>query len=292
MKKILFAVLLLMAPILFLQSKAQAAESVKINSKNFPDAYFRFYVKASYDQNQDGKLSDAERKSVQVLDVGETSEYRMELEYLPVTSLKGIEYFPNLKELDCSHSDLTQLDVSKNQKLEKLFCSQNAIKNLQLAGNKKLQQLDCRENELKKLDVTNQKELVRLSTKNNRQLTELYVNDNRITTMNLSKNKKLQYLYINNNCLISGCLMTGYTGMEMVKMEGQTKTVKAKKKKGGYLIPVPSLKKTNVISKVSKGKVKNKGIFVKGKRCPKKITYQYNMFTDGSKKTNVTLNIK
>lgn len=292
MKKILFAVLLLMAPILFLQSKAQAAENVKINSKNFPDAYFRFYVKASYDQNQDGKLSDAERKSVQVLDVGETSEYRMELEYLPVTSLKGIEYFPNLKELDCSHSDLTRLDVSKNQKLEKLFCSQNAIKNLQLAGNKKLQQLDCRENELKKLDVTNQKELVRLSTKNNRQLTELYVNDNRITTMNLSKNKKLQYLYINNNCLISGCLMTGYTGMEMVKMEGQTKTVKAKKKKGGYLIPVPSLKKTNVISKVSKGKVKNKGIFVKGKRCPKKITYQYNMFTDGSKKTNVTLNIK
>lgn len=292
MKKILFAVLLLMAPILFLQSKAQAAESVKINSKNFPDAYFRFYVKASYDQNQDGKLSDAERKSVQVLDVGETSEYRMELEYLPVTSLKGIEYFPNLKELDCSHSDLTRLDVSKNQKLEKLFCSQNAIKNLQLAGNKKLQQLDCRENELKKLDVTNQKELVRLSTKNNRQLTELYVNDNRITTMNLSKNKKLQYLYINNNCLISGCLMTGYTGMEMVKMEGQTKTVKAKKKKGGYLIPVPLLKKTNVISKVSKGKVKNKGIFVKGKRCPKKITYQYNMFTDGSKKTNVTLKIK
>ena len=96
-------------------------------------------------------------------------------------------------------------------------------------------------------------------------MTELYVNDNRITTMNLSKNKKLQYLYINNNCLISGCLMTGYTGMEMVKMEGQTKTVKAKKKKGGYLIPVPSLKKTNVISKVSKGKVKNKGIFVKGK---------------------------
>lgn len=150
MKKILFAVLLLMAPILFLQSKAQAAENVKINSKNFPDAYFRFYVKASYDQNQDGKLSDAERKSVQVLDVGETSEYRMELEYLPVTSLKGIEYFPNLKELDCSHSDLTRLDVSKNQKLEKLFCSQNAIKNLQLAGNKKLQQLDCRENELKK----------------------------------------------------------------------------------------------------------------------------------------------
>ena len=292
MKKILFAVLLLMAPILFLQSKAQAAENVKINSKNFPDAYFRFYVRASYDQNQDGKLSDAERKSVQVLDVGETSEYRMELEYLPVTSLKGIEYFPNLKELDCSHSDLTRLDVSKNQKLEKLFCSQNSIKNLQLAGNKKLQQLDCRENELKKLDVTNQKELVRLSTKNNRQLTELYVNDNRITTMNLSKNKKLQYLYINNNCLISGCLMTGYTGMEMVKMEGQTKTVKAKKKKGGYLIPVPSLKKTNVISKVSKGKVKNKGIFVKGKRCPKKITYQYNMFTDGSKKTNVTLNIK
>ena len=64
MKKILFAVFLLMAPILFLQSKAQAAENVKINSKNFPDAYFRFYVKASYDQNQDGKLSDAERKSV------------------------------------------------------------------------------------------------------------------------------------------------------------------------------------------------------------------------------------
>lgn len=60
MKKIVFLMtLIFMAPVLFLQSKAQAAENVKINSKNFPDAYFRFYVKASYDQNQDGKLVSA-----------------------------------------------------------------------------------------------------------------------------------------------------------------------------------------------------------------------------------------
>ena len=36
MKKILFAVFLLMAPILFLQSKAQAAE-ISLTAENFPD---------------------------------------------------------------------------------------------------------------------------------------------------------------------------------------------------------------------------------------------------------------
>ncbi len=343
-KQILIIALFLMIPLFTLQTRSKAAESVKINSKNFPDMYFRFYIKVFYDLDQNGKLSEEECKKVKVIDVGETSEYRMELEYLPVTSLKGIEYFPNLTELDCTHSDLTRLNVSKNKKLEKLFCAQNAINTLDLKNNNKLRLLDCRENQIKKLDLTNLRELTQLycdtnqlrtinlknnkklkevsvshnqlqkinlrklkklqkfygddnrlrhlNTSDNKQLTELYVNKNKITKINFSKNKKLQYLYINDNCLISGCLMTGVTGMERVKIENQTKKIKAKKKKGGYLIPIPSLKRTNVITKISKGKVKNNGIFVKGRKRPKKITYQYNMFTDGNKKSNVTLIIK
>ena len=67
MKKILFAVLLLMAPILFLQSKAQAAE-ISLTAENFPDAVMLKAVKKA-DKDGNGILSQKEIDAVTDLEV-------------------------------------------------------------------------------------------------------------------------------------------------------------------------------------------------------------------------------
>ena len=65
--------------------------SIKIDAKHFPDKSFRELVKDEFDKNQDGKLSASERKAVKEVFTGGMSSFK---------SLKGIEYFPNLKRID------------------------------------------------------------------------------------------------------------------------------------------------------------------------------------------------
>ena len=93
--------LLLTAVILF-PATAKAADDIPINSTKFPDAGFRAYVKAEFDKNSDGKLSAAECKAVGGIYV----------ENEGITSLKGVEYFPNLQELYCYGNSIASIDIS------------------------------------------------------------------------------------------------------------------------------------------------------------------------------------
>lgn len=52
------------------------------------------------------------------------------------------------------------------------------------------------------------------------------------------------------------------------------------------------VEKTNRIWGLSCGKVTKKGIKIYKKKLPKKITYRYNMFTDGKDLSEVELIIK
>lgn len=344
-----------------------AAESgIKIDKSHFPNTYFRYYVGMEWDENSDGYLSENERNAVTAIDVGEYSVYRMEYEFPMVTTMKGIEYFPNLIELDCSNAKLEKLDVSKNKKLQVLKCYGNAISKLNLKNNKHLVTLSCSDNYLSELDLSHNKklkilncgenkgirikgrknikslesltisdadlttlnvgifrnlirlqcdnnDLTKLNLKRNKKLKELYCysnnikrlnlsknrnlrllscSDNQLSTINLSKNRKLQYLYCQRNRLITGNIHLGNLQLEENDVSPQKATIKAVKMKKGYLIPLKGVNRTNVIRKISKGKIHRKGIMVKGKRLPKEITYQYNMFTDGDKNTKVKIRIK
>lgn len=348
-----------------LSTSTVKASTVKINDKNFPDLYFQEYVSAVFDKNEDGSLSDSERKAVTELDVGDTSEYQLEYEYLPIQTLKGVEYFPNIVTLNCSYNALDELDVSSLKKLRELRCNENQLKELRLSGNRELQYLYCQDNrikkiscsknkklrklfcdhnQLKKLDISPNNELRVLSVAGNKckkinvgnqkKLTELYVNDNKlvrldishnpnITTLyagnnqlrklslrknrkldflscsynqlrklNLKSNKLLRYLYCQNNQLVTGNLYISRQGLEGVDVSGQSKSVRVKKTKKGYRIPLAGIQKTNVLTKLSAGKVTGKSIVLNGKKLPSKITYQYNMFMDGNTKETVTLHLK
>ena len=140
-----------MSAILFGKKQNIEAKSVAINDDNFPDFYFQVFIKNSFDTNKDGKLSDKECAAVTFIDVGRVSEYRLDLEYPSPDTLEGIEFFPNLKTLDCTECGLYNLDISRNKKLEYLNCNYNNLERLYVKKNTKLKTLSCTDNKLKKL---------------------------------------------------------------------------------------------------------------------------------------------
>ena len=104
--------------VIFTLAIAGHGTDIDINKTNFPDKDFRELLldkEANIDRNQDGKLSTWEIALVQDIDV-----YDME-----IADLTGIEYFTELKYLDCAGNHLTSLDLSRNTKLAELDAKNN-----------------------------------------------------------------------------------------------------------------------------------------------------------------------
>ena len=104
--------------VIFTLAIAGRGTDIAINETNFPDKDFREFLldkEVNIDRNQDGKLSTGEIALVQDIDV-----YDME-----IADLTGIEYFTELKYLDCAGNHLTSLDLSRNTKLAELDAENN-----------------------------------------------------------------------------------------------------------------------------------------------------------------------
>ena len=82
---------------LLLPDTAEAASKVKIDKKHFPDGTFRQAVK-SFDKNKDGYLSSKERKAIKSIKL-ENEKCSFGPSTRQKLNLKGIEYFPQTKEL-------------------------------------------------------------------------------------------------------------------------------------------------------------------------------------------------
>ena len=175
---------------------------VDINATNFPDDNFRTFVKENCQTDGDDHLSNAEIAAVTNLEP-----------WANIADLTGIGYFTELKFLDCSHANLTSLDVSKNTKLKTLFCNSNQLTSLDVSKNTELTTLDCNSNQLISLDVSkntklktlycNSNQLTSLDVSKNTELTTLSCVTNQLTSLNVSKNTKLTTLYCNSNQLTS-----------------------------------------------------------------------------------------
>ena len=168
------------------------SEVVEINDTNFPDPDFQKYVNDKIDTvdttsgKKDGKLSKAERDAVTKISITNTN----------CTDLTGIAYFANLTELNCSHNQLTTLDVSKNAKLRILKCYNNGMEKLNLGDITHLTLLNCDDNNLTELDVSKNPDLEDLECRenklrrvvigNNYSLRTLYLRGNQLTSLDLS----------------------------------------------------------------------------------------------------------
>ncbi|CAG8835943.1 26187_t:CDS:2, partial [Racocetra persica] len=97
-----------------------------------------------------------------------TKEKRAETKelYIRHQDLEGdlnLSDFVNLEKLDCSHNQITHLEITDCTNLKKLDCSNNQLTNLDLTNNKKLEILDIRINNFsKKQDLTFLSHLVNL----------------------------------------------------------------------------------------------------------------------------------
>ena len=156
-----------------------ASGDVTINSSNFPDKVFREYVK-EFDLDKNGILSLAERKKVS----------KMKLRDRTLASVKGLEQFTEVTELEFYGDDLQYVDVSKNTQLKSLEIYGISQSTIDLSKNTNLKQLvlNCYADEggLAKVDVSK-----------NTNLEGLYVYSDAISSINLSNNTKLTSVSVN-----------------------------------------------------------------------------------------------
>ena len=149
----LLVALLAVAALAPAAAMAEGTEKIPIDVDHFPGAYFWNHVLDKYDKDGDGYLSEEEIKAVTKIDVPKTL----------TKDLTGIEYFTELKTLDCSSSYLTELDLSKNTALMDLDCSNSFLTTLDVSGCTALTDLDCSSNDLTTLDVSQNTELQNLN---------------------------------------------------------------------------------------------------------------------------------
>ena len=115
------------------------------------------------------------------------------LKYLP-----NLSRFKNLKELNCSHNELTILP-ELNENLQELFCCNNKLTILPVL-NENLQVLYCGNNNLTTLPELNENLKILFCYNNN--LTILPELNHNLETLFCNNNKKLpEILNINNYCL-------------------------------------------------------------------------------------------
>ena len=171
-------------------------KKLKINKKSFPDAVFREYIRDVADNNEDGWLSQREMDSVEKLSFfANKSKYDAEK-----NSLKGIENFKNLRELQVFYANLKSVDLSANTKLQSVEIDLiGKTKSINLEGCGALTNLwvysSSSKGSLSKINLTDCNALERISVKGLKlkaldvsgktALKELYCYENQISSLNL-----------------------------------------------------------------------------------------------------------
>ena len=120
--KIRVTSILLMAMMItyFLPLEVNASDEIELNYANFPNFDFRNYISEKFDADANGKLSQYEITGVTTIEV----------DYLGIDDLKGIEFFTELTILNCEGNELTTIDLSNNTKLVDLNCAYNQLEEL------------------------------------------------------------------------------------------------------------------------------------------------------------------
>ena len=151
-----------------------AADGIDINSTNFPDANLRSYVQ-TFDTVKDNKLSTAEIEAVMNFDCSGKN----------IKNMKGIEYFTEVENLDCSYNSIETLNVDNLQLLQELTCRNNKLKKLDLSKNTDLIQLFCQNNQIEQLKLS--QKAYGLQT--------LHLYENKISEVDISFHDRLRNAY-------------------------------------------------------------------------------------------------
>ena len=139
-----------------------------INETNFPDDNFRGFVSSSIDADKDGFLSAEEANQTSVILLPESLG--------TVGSLKGIEYFTELKTLQCDCDlAISSLDIGKNTKLQGLFIPGAPITFLDISNNTELRSINISGTNLYMLNLASQRSSLEILNCENSKITYLDV---------------------------------------------------------------------------------------------------------------------
>ena len=128
--------------------------SMDLRVINFPDKVFKKYLIDNFDKDNDGEISLTEALSIT----------KVLCPKMGIKTIAGIEFFSNLKVLDCSRNEIEQIDISENKSLEHLSCYGNhKLWTLDVSKNTYLISLYCGNCDIGSIDVINNKELTILS---------------------------------------------------------------------------------------------------------------------------------
>ena len=95
---------------------------------------------------------------------------------------------PNLETLECSKAKLTELNITKLEKITSIKCNDNQLTNLNLSQKSVLKYLDCSNNKLSTIDLSDCSSLQ-----------ELTCSYNMLTELNVDNCKDIKYLYCADN---------------------------------------------------------------------------------------------
>ncbi len=140
---------------------------------SIPDANFEGYL-VSFGIDSDGIVNG------QVLTADIVGVTTLDVTWLSISSLIGIEDFAALTNLNCSFNSLSSLDVTQNVNLSELRCAANLITELDVTQNTALVTLDFVGDQLTQIDLSQ-----------NLLLETLWALDNQLTTLDLSLNSAL-----------------------------------------------------------------------------------------------------
>ncbi|TVZ56290.1 putative secreted protein (Por secretion system target) [Lutibacter sp. Hel_I_33_5] len=172
-----------------------------------PDANFEAYLEARNLGNgiaNDGLVETEKINTRTYLDISGQS----------ISDITGIEDFTELNHLEARNNTITQVDLSKNLKLERLVLKNNQLTSIDVSKNINLKTiLDVSNNQLQELDVsllTELKDLIcsenqisELNLTNNKELLIVSAFENKIKKINVDENKKLYSFNLINNQLES-----------------------------------------------------------------------------------------
>ncbi|WP_146185097.1 DUF7619 domain-containing protein [Flavobacterium pallidum] len=187
---------------------------------NFPDANFAARLSQSslsnsiakdindnpmvIDADNDGQITVAESQLVYHMNIS-----AQEAGILKVADLSGIEYFTNLRSLDCSYNELTSLDLNTLGQLISLNCNNNNVATLNVSGISSLDYLSCQFNLLTSLNLAG-----------NTALKQLICAKNNLVTLDLSELPLLEYIDCRYNVSITDLNIAGLSNISYLDCSG------------------------------------------------------------------------
>ncbi|WP_422089815.1 DUF7619 domain-containing protein [Tenacibaculum ovolyticum] len=178
---------------------------------NFPDSNFKNGLLNHIpviDTSNDGEISEEEAanytQNISLLNKG-------------IINAKGIEYFINLRSLNLSKNELTEIDLSSNIELMNLYLTDNNLISIDLSSNTNLFIAYLDTNNLTNVNVNNLTRLRLLSLSRNN-LTNIDVSTNvGLTSLQLIYDNNLTNLDISSNTNLESFSLSGdnFTGIDL-----------------------------------------------------------------------------